>query len=252
MRATVMCARKRRRSGSQAIAREVSLLTASCRLASPPPRSWTSTASARGRRGGSHSGAPTDTSSTYPAQALTAAPIVSISSTGRLPRKQSVRCWASGSSTRSGAEAAGGSLKPSADATSRAQAASSSRTAGGTSTATNRRAVARWVIVAGAGAQPWVDPRRRGRRSGVGAEGKRSLLCERAADHVHRHGCRAVAHVGPPAREVDRAGHVRGLAGGDAQPDQAHRLVLGAAAGAGHAGHAHAHIGTQPRAGTVG
>ncbi len=149
MRATVMWARKRRRCGVHPLPSASAAATRSCRRASSSRGSPISTASARGRLGGSHSGTPTDSSPTRSVHAPSAKPSASISPTGRLPRKHSVRCSDRASSTRSAPRALLSSPVPAHPGRARAQAASSAHTSGGGSTATNSLAVAPRDIPAG-------------------------------------------------------------------------------------------------------
>ena len=65
MRASVTCGAKAPRSRGGRTRRASAPTSAPCSAPAPPPEaSWTSTASARGRRGGSHRGAPIDSSPT--------------------------------------------------------------------------------------------------------------------------------------------------------------------------------------------
>ena len=97
-----MCGRKRPCSGREfGRATPASApSTSSFSERSPPVSSRISTASTRGRRGGSHSGAPSESFPTVRAHADTASPSGSISRVGRLPRKHSVRCIDSAPSRR--------------------------------------------------------------------------------------------------------------------------------------------------------
>src|ERR1700722_416997 len=68
----------------------------------------------------------------------------------------------------------------------------------------------------------------------------------------------ALAYIGAPAGQVDRAGQLHELGwvlgGGerDAHPHETHRLLLGAAAGTGDAGDSHAYVRIERSARTVG
>ena len=89
-------------------------------------------------------------------------------------------------------------------------------------------------------------------RAGVAATRWRSRAEQRAAEHVHRHGRRAVAHVGAAAGKVDRARHRALSRPGDGQPHEPDRLLGAAAARAGDARDADADIGAQALARAVG
>jgi hypothetical protein len=185
-RATVRWARKRRCPGCQSTARASAALSSRCRWASSPLGSWISTASARGWRGGSHSGAPTDSSPALPEHEESASESVWISSTGRLPRKHSVICRPSSSSTRSSGR--GSALRPRPGgpggdlaATVRAQPESSWHTSAGGSTATNSRALARARLLIRA-----------------------SACAEYPPQQVHRDGGGTVAHAAAPGRSTRR------------------------------------------------
>ncbi len=136
IRATVMCGRSRRRSGSQSLTSLSATSRHACSDWSVPAGSPIATASERGRRGGSNSGPPTASSPSGCAQRSSATASASISATGRLPRKHSVRCSNCGSSTRSAGNG------PCVAAIARPHRDSCSRASAGKSSATNSRAVA--------------------------------------------------------------------------------------------------------------
>ena len=190
----------------------------------PPTSPYT-----RGRRAGNHSAFPNPESATgSPATTPHAAAITSISSSGREPRKHSVACRSSGCTNRS---------PPTSPATDERHPTNASRAASGSLRATNSRAFC---------APGPLTPCRPGRlprepspappRAAGGTGAWRPSSSGRGRPTGYRgavSGGRRARPRAPTHREADRA----------------HRLVLGAAVGAGDPGDPDPLVRVEPRRG---